>query len=72
MEYHFEVINEKVLKVSLSGRLVATCSEEFKDTVLERLKDSRQVLFNLQDMQHVDSSGLGALVSILQWMSGNA
>ena len=71
MEYHFE--NEgNVLKVSLSGRLVASCSEEFKDTMFERLKDSKQVLFNLQKMEHVDSSGLGALVSILQWMNNSS
>ena len=71
MEYHFE--NEgNVLKVSLTGRLVASCSEEFKDTMFERLKDSKQVLFNLQQMEHVDSSGLGALVSILQWMNSNS
>ena len=68
MEYHFETENE-VLKVTLSGRLVASCSEEFKDTMFERLKDSRKVLFNLEKMEHVDSSGLGALVSILQWMN---
>ena len=71
MEYHFETENG-VLKASLSGRLVASCSEEFKDTMFERLKDSRKVLFNLEKMEHVDSSGLGALVSILQWMNTNS
>ncbi|MBQ7696761.1 MAG: STAS domain-containing protein [Lentisphaeria bacterium] len=70
MEYHFETVND-VLKVTLSGRLVASCSEEFKDTMFERLKDSRKVLFNLEKMEHVDSSGLGALVAILQWMNTN-
>ena len=70
MEYHFETEND-VLKVTLSGRLVASCSEEFKDTMFERLKDHKQVLFNLQKMEHVDSSGLGALVSILQWENTN-
>ena len=71
MEYHFETEND-VLKVTLSGRLVASCSEEFKDTMFERLKDNRKVLFNLEKMEHVDSSGLGALVSILQWMNTNS
>ena len=71
MEYQFEK-EGNVLKVSLSGRLVASCSEEFKDTMFEHLKDSRRVLFNLSSMVHVDSSGLGAMVSILQWMNGNA
>lgn len=71
MEYHFEV-EGNVLKVSLSGRLVASCAEEFKDTMLAHLKDSKRVLFNLSQMEHVDSSGLGALVSILQWENTNA
>ena len=70
MEYHFET-DGNVQKVSLSGRLVASCSEDFKDTMFDRLKDSKRVLFNLQKMEHVDSSGLGALVSLLQWMNSN-
>ena len=70
MEYHFEVVNG-ILKVSLSGRLVASCSEDFKEAMFERLKESKRVLFNLEKMEHVDSSGLGALVSVLQWMNGN-
>lgn len=71
MEYQFENAGP-VLKVALVGRLVASCSEEFKDTMFERLRDSKQVLFNLEKMEHVDSSGLGALVSILQWMNSNS
>ena len=70
MEYQFEDA-DGVLKVSLVGRLVASCSEDFKDAMFERLRDSKRVLLNLQKMEHVDSSGLGALVSILQWMNGN-
>lgn len=71
MEYRFET-DGNVLKVFLSGRLVATCAGEFKDTMFDRLKDSKQILFNLKNMEHIDSSGLGALVSILQWMNSNA
>jgi len=71
MEYHFET-DGNVLKVSLSGRLVASCSEEFKTTMFDRLKDQKRVLFNLKQMEHVDSSGLGALVSILQWENSNS
>ena len=71
MEYRFEN-DGNVLKVYLSGRLVASCAEEFKETMLENLKDHKKVLFNLQHMEHVDSSGLGALVSILQWENTNA
>ena len=70
MEYHFETV-ENVLKVGLEGRLVAACSEEFKDTMMERLKGYKYILFDMEKMAHVDSSGLGALVSILQWINSN-
>ncbi len=70
MDYHFEQI-DNVMKVSLDGRLVAACSEEFKDTMLERLKDQKSIIFDLKRMQHIDSSGLGALVSVLQWVNSN-
>ena len=70
MDYHFEMIGN-VMKVSLDGRLVAACSEEFKDTMMDRLKDQKSIIFDLKLMQHIDSSGLGALVSVLQWVNAN-
>ena len=70
MDYHFETVGN-VLKISLEGRLVAACSEEFKDAMFERLKDQKNILFDLSKMSHIDSSGLGALVSILQWVNTN-
>ena len=70
MNYQFETVGN-VLKVSLDGRLVASCSEEFKDAMFERLRDSKKVLMDLQKMAHIDSSGLGALVSILQWINSS-
>ena len=70
MNYQFENIGS-VTKVSLDGRLVATCSEEFNNAMFEHLRDSKQVLMNLQKMAHIDSSGLGALVSILKWINSN-
>ena len=66
MQYQFEM-EEDVLKVYAAGRLVASCVEEFKSTMFDRLKDSKKILFNLKDMDHIDSSGLGAVVSLLQW-----
>ena len=70
MEYHFEA-DGNVQKVYLTGRLVASCSEEFKDTMMDRLKDQKSIIFDLKLMQHIDSSGLGALVSVLQWVNAN-
>ena len=57
------------MKVTLSGRFVAACSEEFKEAMMVQLKDHRNILFDLSNMTHIDSSGLGALVSILQWVN---
>lgn len=70
MDYHFDEVGN-VLKVSLEGRLVASCSEEFKEAMFHRLGNAKNVLFNLRGMTHIDSSGLGALVSLLQWVNSN-
>ena len=70
MEYQFETI-DNVLKVSLEGRLVAACAEEFKETMMEHLRGQRNILFDMTKMAHIDSSGLGALVSLLQWVNTN-
>ena len=69
---NFEIENVgNVLKVSVEGRLVASCSEEFKDAMFNRLRDAKRVLLDLRKMGHIDSSGLGALVSVLQWVNSN-
>lgn len=65
MDYHFETVGN-VTKVVLEGRLVASCSKEFKETVLSHLGEAKNLLIDLKGMSHIDSSGLGALVSILQ------
>ena len=65
MEYKFEEIGD-VLKVGLEGRLVAACSEEMRDRVSTRLEGVRKILFDLSGMTHIDSSGLGVLVQLLQ------
>ncbi len=70
VEYHCEIINN-VEKVSLEGRLVAACSEEFKAEMFDRLAGQKKVVFDLSKMAHIDSSGLGVLVSILQWLNAN-
>ena len=65
MEYHFEQIDD-VLKVSLEGRLVAVYAESFKEAVLNRMNDCKNIVFDLTGMSHIDSSGLGTLVFLLQ------
>ena len=70
MDYTSETVGD-VFKVMIDGRLVAACAEEFKESMFEQLKGHKNILFNLQNMSHIDSSGLGALVSILQWVNSN-
>lgn len=65
MEYKFDEIGD-VLKIGLTGRLVAACSEETRDQVSQRLERFPNILFDLSGMTHIDSSGLGVLVQLLQ------
>ena len=65
MNYQFEQIGN-VLKVSLEGRLVASNSEDLKESVLVRMNECPNILFDLRMMQYIDSSGLGTLVHLLQ------
>lgn len=55
-----------VLKVAIDGRFVAAVAPALKEEVLGKMKDGTNVLFDLSQMAHIDSSGLGALVQVLQ------
>ena len=61
-------IEEKpnLLMVSLEGRLVASCSEKLKEDIEGKIERCPNIIFDLSKMTHIDSSGLGALVMILQ------
>ena len=61
-------IDEKdnVVTVALDGRLVAADAPTLRDEVMVYIRDGVNVLFDLSKMSHVDSSGLGVLVQILQ------
>lgn len=68
MESLFERING-ILKITVTGRLVASGTTEFKEQVLQQLEDGSndyRVVFDLSKMEHIDSSGLGVLVTLLQ------
>ena len=63
----WEITEEgNVLKVAVEGRLVAAIAPELREAVLNRMTGGTNVLFDLSQMVHIDSSGLGALVQILQ------
>ena len=56
----------KTLKVAVEGRLVAAVAPSLREEVLGKITEGVNVLFDLSQMVHIDSSGLGALVQILQ------
>ena len=67
MDERVETVGD-VVKVSITGHLVASCSEDFKTRMFRQLSEAKRVLLDLTGMVHVDSSGLGALVSLQQWL----
>ena len=63
----WEIVEEgNLLKVSIEGRLVAAVAPNLRDELIGKMKDGTNVLFDLSKMVHIDSSGLGVLVQVLQ------
>lgn len=54
------------VEVRLEGRFVASSVEELKSLLDSHLETVSNVLFDLTKMTHIDSSGLGTLVQVLQ------
>jgi len=57
---------EKMLRVDIEGRFVAAVAPQLREEVVSKMVDGTNVLFDLSRMVHIDSSGLGVLVQILQ------
>ncbi len=55
-----------VLNVAIDGRLVAAVAPTMREEILSKMTDGTNVLFDLSRMVHIDSSGLGVLVQVLQ------
>lgn len=66
MGWNINTDDPKTLKVSIEGRLVAAVAPALREEVLGKMKDGMNVLFDLGGMVHIDSSGLGVLVQVLQ------
>ena len=63
----WEIVEEgNLLKVSIEGRLVAAVAPNLRDELIGKMKEGTNVLFDLSKMVHIDSSGLGVLVQVLQ------
>lgn len=58
--------NGNVLTVAIEGRFVANVAPGLRDELIGKIGDGTNVLFDLSKMIHIDSSGLGVLVQVLQ------
>lgn len=56
----------RLVTVTLSGRFVASVAQSVRDDILGEMTEGSNVLFDLSGMVHIDSSGLGVLVQVLQ------
>ena len=61
-----EEINHALVVKPQFRRLDAAVAPEFRDLVAPRLTDRRLVVFALGNIEFMDSSGLGSLVSLLK------
>lgn len=57
---------ENRLKVAIDGRFVAAVAPTARDEIISKMRDGMDVLFDLGKMAHIDSSGIGVLVQVLQ------
>ena len=63
----WEITEEgNLLKVMIEGRLVSAVAPSLREEVIGKMTDGTNVLFDLSRMVHIDSSGLGVLVQVLQ------
>jgi len=67
-----DITSEKIgqiLKMGIKGRLVVSCTEEFKNAMSEAIDANQYIVLDLKEMNYIDSSGLGALVFAQQKLS---
>lgn len=55
-----------VLKVAIDGRFVAAAAPSAREEILAHMNEGTNILFDLGKMVHIDSSGIGVLVQVLQ------
>ena len=58
--------NGNRLDVAIDGRFVAAVAPAAREEIISRMRDGMNVLFDLGKMLHIDSSGIGVLVQVLQ------
>ena len=58
--------DDTLLTVAIEGRLVAAVAPDLREDIISKMADGTNVLFDMARMTHIDSSGLGVLVQVLQ------
>jgi len=54
------------LTMAIDGRFVAAVAPAAREDIIGRMGDGIDVVFDLSKMTHIDSSGIGVLVQVLQ------
>jgi len=70
MEQYFSgSVHDRILEIPLSGQLDLYKCPDLKSDVKRNIDTGyRYVIFDLTDLQYVDSSGIGTLIQISSWM----
>lgn len=54
------------LNVAIDGRFVAAVAPAAREEIISRVADGMHIVFDLSKMSHIDSSGIGVFVQVLQ------
>lgn len=70
MSFNVKIAQNENLEVSLTGDLDINSVETFKSEVLEIYQDT-DIIFDLSNLEYLDSTGLGAFISIYSEVNSN-
>lgn len=65
MELQQKKVNN-VPVVEVVGRLTADCADQYKQTLTDVIAQNNRIVVDLEKLEYIDSTGLGAMVFILQ------
>jgi len=66
MEMKIEKIKDITIVEIISDVLEAHNAKEFKKDILEAIKGSQKVIFNMKNVNFIDSSGCGVILSCIK------
>lgn len=67
MEIKFNQKNEDII-ISLAGSLDIYTATEFKNFVESKTKNAKKVIINMEDLNYIDSSGIGILIRTMKYI----